>query len=763
MESQDLSTQTSCPSPTTRKQIHQQDRPIPISQRAKSNVETKDAARKGLLQIMMNKFSSTPLQENEYSEKDELKLRNQIYNVDDSGRIDLLQYDASLTKSEREYLRQIIQSGDANSIQSASVILQNEDVFPNAQHLCEASSTTSSESSKSNIAEELSICEDDDDTTDSMDEKKKDDIHHHTHVGVDSIHHHHHHKHHLSKKICTGDSYLEKNHVGTTSISPMTQHRNSTIQQHLFRLHETKDVQPLEIIERISRQNSILMMDDSNGTNNTSFRHFRPMSSILSDGASELQPIASNDNDHEHPSDIHPDVDTVGNTEEGLGDSVAEVVAKVEVDHSIASGDPIPISSEQIVIDETMLDWNPFEDISSWLDGSQGIEVTATESSTTGIVSSSDGSNMDLPLPVPAVRMNQITRNGNMNHSPFRILGTSADDISCHPHVLSPPLMESLLAFVPEYSHGNMEPALPSIAEHRTPIATAPPAESSTNTLRNPCATSPNESGTTPLECTPFRCQRDTTSFVDKYESMETKPDSIKALPSLPPATPSSSYNFWLKYSLVRDGPGLWTFLRQVRASALCILAIETTEGHVLGAFTSQPWRLSKGWYGSKDTFLWKMRRSRLETAGKSIVQQICQESEIQVYPYRTGHVAVQYCSKKCLMLGQGEVIAAPKKHDPEKPRPINVGKHYGYALYLDKNLTSGTTSSSETFGNPCLLDPTQRGAKFTVANIEVWTLTPHTTVADAEQSELSNLFLDGGRDSAHRLNFMNILVGGPI
>jgi hypothetical protein len=114
-------------------------------------------------------------------------------------------------------------------------------------------------------------------------------------------------------------------------------------------------------------------------------------------------------------------------------------------------------------------------------------------------------------------------------------------------------------------------------------------------------------------------------------------------------------------------------------------------------------------------------------------------------------------------MLGQGEVIPSPKKHNPERPPPSNVGKHYGYALYLDKDLKSGTTSSSETFGNPCLLDGTQRGARFNVANIEVWTLTPHTTVADAEQSELSNLFLDGGRDSAHRLNFMNILVGGPI
>jgi hypothetical protein len=32
----------------------------------------------------------------------------------------------------------------------------------------------------------------------------------------------------------------------------------------------------------------------------------------------------------------------------------------------------------------------------------------------------------------------------------FRILGTSADDVNSQPHVLSPPLMESLLSFVPD-------------------------------------------------------------------------------------------------------------------------------------------------------------------------------------------------------------------------------------------------------------------------------------------------------------------------
>jgi hypothetical protein len=280
--------------------------------------------------------------------------------------------------------------------------------------------------------------------------------------------------------------------------------------------------------------------------------------------------------------------------------------------------------------------------------------------------------------------------------------------------------MESLLALVPDFSTGAID------------------TSSSNSSVATNCAQQ-------------LHYQQDTTTNTERT----TPPSSTLPMPT--------TFNFWLKYSLVRDGAGLWTFLRQVRASTLCFLAIETDGGHVFGAFTSQPWRLAKGWYGSKDTFLWKMRWSRLEISGKSIVDQVAHESEIQVYPYRTGNAAVQYCSKKCLMLGQGEIIPSPTLHNPDKPKPVRTGKHLGYALYLDKDLQHGMTSSSETFGNPCLTDTNARGARFNVSNIEVWTLTPYDTVAEAEQSELSNLFLDGGRDSSHRLNFMNILLPTPI
>jgi hypothetical protein len=57
---------------------------------------------------------------------------------------------------------------------------------------------------------------------------------------------------------------------------------------------------------------------------------------------------------------------------------------------------------------------NSFSDINSWIDGNQGVEID-------------DDGNTTIPTPTS---------------SPFKILGTSADDVSCHPHILSPSLME---------------------------------------------------------------------------------------------------------------------------------------------------------------------------------------------------------------------------------------------------------------------------------------------------------------------------------
>lgn len=260
----------------------------------------------------------------------------------------------------------------------------------------------------------------------------------------------------------------------------------------------------------------------------------------------------------------------------------------------------------------------------------------------------------------------------------FAILGTAANDVSCQPHVLSPPLMESLLEFVPE-------------------------------TL--------------------------------------------------------SDYHFWIKYSMVRDGANIYALLRHTRASTRTILAIETTEGAVFGAFTSSPWRFvtnllvpaengqnenesdnveSTSFYGSRDSFLWKMKQSRFDSQrlvrSSTVEQAILMESELTVFPYNGRNNCVQHCGTE---------------------DGIGMGEHMS-ALKIDSSLRSGFTGSSETFGNPCLIDPKENKVNFQVANLEVWTLTPYDNVKDAEEAELTTFFQRDNRGQEKSLNVFNILVGGP-
>jgi hypothetical protein len=287
-----------------------------------------------------------------------------------------------------------------------------------------------------------------------------------------------------------------------------------------------------------------------------------------------------------------------------------------------------------------------FPDISSWIDGSQGVEI------------GHDGNPSFFP---------------NSTSSPFSILGTSAEDTSCHPHILSPPLMDSLLAFFPDS-----------------------------------------------LQC---------------------------------------GYNFWLKYSLVRDGSPdsgsgvnrLLTMLRHCRASTNTILAIETEDGFVFGSFTSQHWRLlsSVELYGSKDTFVWRMRQSRNEPC-QSVTEQVLRESKIDVFPYTSKNNKIQFCCKEFLALGEGEL--------EDMDVQGNAGSHFGNAFRLDNTLLSGSTSNSETFDNPSLIHTDKRGEEFKVANVEVWTLTPHTGLESAVRSEMHNLFLEEKRQNKN-LDLIEILV----
>lgn len=241
---------------------------------------------------------------------------------------------------------------------------------------------------------------------------------------------------------------------------------------------------------------------------------------------------------------------------------------------------------------------------------------------------------------------------GAFNSLPFRILGTSANDIACHPHVLSPPLMESLQNFLP-----------PSISDN----------------------------------------------------------------------------NFWLKYSLVRDGASLPSLLRNIRGTRRTLIAIETVEGEVFGSFTSVPWRKNWNYFGNGESFLWRMRRSRCEKdVQHSILDRAKLESELEVYYWSGRNNLVQYCTHDMLAVGGGLLRDENRDDLPDKQPDMG-----GFGLAIDSDLLRGTSSPCATFQSPPLSKLHSNGSPFEILNMEVWTLTPCNSVAEAENIEMTALFLE--------------------
>lgn len=261
-----------------------------------------------------------------------------------------------------------------------------------------------------------------------------------------------------------------------------------------------------------------------------------------------------------------------------------------------------------------------------------------------------------------AIKDDYINGYGGGGTLPFQILGTSARDLDAQPHVLSPPLMESLQSFFPAIKMND---------------------------------------------------------------------------------------NFWLKYSLIRDGASLYTLMQYARGAKYSIIALETVDGEVFGAFCTEPWRKTWNYFGSEDTFLWRMRNSR-KTKCNSIIDQAQMESEIDVFPYTGENKCIQLCTHDKIAIGGGvpEHQHEEKRDDTDDNNALDRKNQikdfeWGPGLVLQSDLLTGSSSPCVTFGSPSLSKTHNDGSLFEIINLELWTLTPCYNLVDAEKLELGKLFLE--------------------
>ena len=250
----------------------------------------------------------------------------------------------------------------------------------------------------------------------------------------------------------------------------------------------------------------------------------------------------------------------------------------------------------------------------------------------------------DFVSPVPASDTYTVD---NIPNS-FQIFGTSADDTLAQPHVMSPPMMDALMNFLPESIIGQ---------------------------------------------------------------------------------------NYWLRYSLIRDGASIETLQRYVRATECTIMAIETRTGEVFGSFTSHPWHKQYGFFGSTPAFVWKMRHSR-RTKCNSLFDQAQLESELDVY------MALEGC-KNHIQVCHHDAIGVGGDDRSDGAADGDANSH-GFAFYLNSDLSRGTTSRSMTFHSPSLCgNDGNQSQVFDVAGLEVWSLTPCFSVAEAEKLEMTKFFIE--------------------
>lgn len=177
-----------------------------------------------------------------------------------------------------------------------------------------------------------------------------------------------------------------------------------------------------------------------------------------------------------------------------------------------------------------------------------------------------------------------------------------------------------------------------------------------------------------------------------------------------------SEENFWLKFTLEKDGDSLTNLLHTIRGSKYTFFAIRSGN-RIFGSFTGAKWRKHQEWYGTGEAFLWRV------------------EDSLKVYPYTGSDTLVQYCTNQMVAVGGGdwkEGEISPYKTGNQQPQ--------GIGLLIDADLQGGESSSSATFCNPTLCGDVQ---EFTIDDLEVWTLTPCHNIAEAEKLELQKLFVE--------------------
>jgi len=253
-------------------------------------------------------------------------------------------------------------------------------------------------------------------------------------------------------------------------------------------------------------------------------------------------------------------------------------------------------------------------------------------------------------------------------------------------------------------------------------------------------------------------------------------PSLMDALRSHLPSSIKES-NFWLKYSMIRDGANIRTLLQKVKSSKRTLLAIETMEGDIIGSFTSAPWCKtieSRGYFGSGEAFVWRTDNkehsssSCATTHTTSSAKEKEDDDEEQKSIVEVFHWSGKNCNIQALVNENRQLIIGGGVTDNDNYSSmlssINSSNHSednedededgGCSIIINSDMLNGSSSECATFSSPPLIvskptsstmstttsttmtTSTSTSNEFQIVNMEVWSFTPFDSLDEAKKLE---------------------------
>eukprot|EP00301_Raphidiophrys_heterophryoidea_P000037 c1001_g1_i2.p1 GENE.c1001_g1_i2~~c1001_g1_i2.p1 ORF type:complete len:241 (+),score=46.44 c1001_g1_i2:277-999(+) len=151
----------------------------------------------------------------------------------------------------------------------------------------------------------------------------------------------------------------------------------------------------------------------------------------------------------------------------------------------------------------------------------------------------------------------------------------------------------------------------------------------------------------------------------------------IRRLVRALPISLQFSHNWYLLYSLQRNGVSLQTFFRTTAFQGPNILVLRDQDNHIFGGFASSSWENNPKYYGTGESFVFQLQPKN------------------KVYPWSQKNEYFMISTLDAICMGGGG--------------------HYAFSL--DNELLHGSSDTCETFGSPCLAS----ASEFQCVALEVW------------------------------------------